>query len=620
MQILLVPTPLAVLEPDARPASWLDAACAAAAWLLPLGVGIGAAATGPRWQDDLAVVRDLGLLPAGSEGALSTVLSQLFALLPLASRCERAALLGVLALGACSALGFRLTCELLNARRPMRINPLLALLGTQLWALSPLVARDAAGPGSAALPLLLILLGVKLLRSAAADARCVPLAGVLLGLTWGESHAAALALTAVLLAEWLPQRSPLPELPWLRFAAGFVLAAGLCLLLPWWRGNAPGLWLDLGLGALPVLAESAPQSSAWLGWGESLRQCLSPVLERLGLVPLLLVAAGVCAAATPRAQRRELVPWAVLVATGALGAAGLARTPETQALCALLESAGLAAFAPLGLQTALHWLWWQRVPLAKPASVLGCSFALTLVLQRLESSAADVLPVRATEAWTEEALARLPSRSVALVQSPALGLRLLAAQVLHGARPDVTVVPLGWLHRGSVLSSLLSRSPELAPVLRQLAVNGYPDEYSMSRLADVRPLFVELDPRWNARLLEHLRPDALWLGYSAHALAKSERSGGAERSRAALRRLIDDPELGAELDESTRLVLVRQARQQALTWAALGEDEPAAEALHWLERIQPRDPWAKELALRIDQTSGRVAVNDLVAGTRTGSP
>jgi hypothetical protein len=280
-------------------------------------------------------------------------------------------------------------------------------------------------------------------------------------------------------------------------------------------------------------------------------------------------------------------------------------------LCSLAASAGLAAFVPLGLQAALAWLWSCQLPFAQPASVLGVSFAVTLVLQRVESApSAAPQPELATEAWTEEALGRLPERSVLVVQSPALALRALSAQ-LQGARPDVAVLPLPLLHRGSVSSRLLRRAPALAPVLRQLAVNGVPDEYSFGRLADTRPLFVQLDARWDARLLDHLCPDALWLQFAARPLGKSDRQAGVARAREALERLLE-PDAPAWLDERTREVLAQQAGQQALALAALGETEPAQRALRASSELRPEGPLWQALAERLERGTGRVAINDLL--------
>ncbi|HEU4578479.1 MAG TPA: hypothetical protein VFS67_09500 [Polyangiaceae bacterium] len=589
-------------EPAYRPASWLDGPCAWLAWVLPLGFGVWSAGGAPRWQDDLAIVRGLGLVPAGSEGVVSSVLSQLFSLLPVGSRALRADLVGVVALAACSAVSFSLLCGLLDQRRAFGLNPLLALLGSQLWALSAESLGDAAAPGSGAVALLGLLLGARLVRSSSArsDARVFSVAGGLLGITFGESHAAALWLLAVLLGDWLFGGDD-TELPWLRFAACFALGAGSCALVPWLRSASGHAWIDLGLRSLPV--DAAPESSAWLGWAASARA----ELARIGALPALFALAGALIGFGDRGLRRSLAPWAILIAGSVLGPL-LQR--DSAPLCALAASAGLAAFVPIGLQAALAWLWSCQLPFAQPATVLGVSFAVTLVLQRVEAPGAPPQRELATEAWTDEALGRLPEHSVLLVESPALALRALSAQ-LQGARPDLTVLPLPLLHRGSVSSRLLRRAPALAPVLRQLAVNGAPDEYSFGRLADARPLFVQLDARWDARLFDHLCPDGLWLRFAARPLSKSERQLGADRAREALQRLLE-PEAPVWFDARTRAVLAQQVGQQALALAALGELEPAQRVLRSLHDLSPEDALGQALAERLERGKGRVAINELL--------
>ncbi len=596
-----------------RPASWLDGPCAWLAWVLPLSLGVWSAGGGARWQDDLGIVRGLGLVPAGSEGVVSSVASQLFSLLPVGSRALRAGLVGVVALAACSAVSFSLLRGLLDQRRAFGLNPLLALLGTELWALSAESLSEAAAPGRGAVALLGLLLGVRLMRSsrAAADARVFPLAGALLGLTFGESHTAALWLLAVFLGDWLLGGDE-TELPWLRFAASFALGAGLCALVPWLRSASGHAWLDLGLRALP--AEPPPESSSWLGWAASARRLSAAPLARIGALAASFALAGALLGYADRRLRRSLRPWTILVAAGVLGPL-LHGEPAQRGLCSLLASAGLAAFVPLGLQAGLGWLWSCRLPFAQPATVLGVSFVVTLVLQQVESAApfsgASSEQVElATEAWTDEALGRLPERSVLVVQSPALALRALAAQ-LQGARPDVAVLPLPLLHRGSVSSRLLRRAPALAPVLRQLAVNGVPDEYSFARLADARPLFVQLDARWDARLFDHLCPDNVWLQFAARPLGKTERQAGIARASEALARLLE-PDAAVWFDERTREVLAQQAGQQALALAALGDTEPAQRVLRASSELRPEDPLWQALAERLERGRGRVAINDLL--------
>jgi len=606
-------TPRTVREP-----AWLEGPCAWLAWLLPLSLGVWSVAGGPRVGDDLAIVRQLGFVPVGSEGVLSTLLSQLFGLAPVAGRSARACLVGVVALASSSWLVFWMLRDLLEARRPFRLNAFLALLASQLWATSPVVQRDAASLGGGALSLALILLGIRLVqRSAAGDVRTFALAGLLLGLTAGESHAAAALLFLALLAHFalaLREADGARELPprdagWLGFVGSFAVAWGLCWLVPLSRARAPSTWVDLGLVHLASTAPAAPGASG--GLASIAREIAHPSLGGLGALALALGLSGAVLALSSRSLRRPMLPWWILAGTALL--LPLCGSPQTRQLLELGSSLGVVAFVPFALQAALCWLWSQPVPFARPASVLLVAFAVTLVLQRLESVAGSERAAEfGAEVWTERALGRLPPRSVAVVQSPELALRLLAAQVLDGTRLDVLSVPVPLLHRGSVAEGLLARAPELGPLLRQLLVNGVPDEYSLCRLADARPLFIEIDSSWDSRLLEHLRPVPFWLGFSAHALGKSERRAGVRRSRSALHRLLADPDLQSGLDPSTRQLLAQQTGQQALALTALGDSASAQQMLRVLRRLEPGDALLAELRARVERGErGRAALSDV---------
>jgi len=603
--------------PPAREPAWLQGPCAWLAFLLPLTLGVWSVAGGSAAGDDLAIVRHLGLVPVGSEGVLSTLLSQLFGLAPIAGLSSRACLVGVVALASSSLLLFGMLRDVLEARRPFRLNAFLALLASQIWATSPLIQRDAASLGGGALCLALILLGIRLVQSSApGDVRSFALSGLLLGLTAGESHAAAGLLFVALVAHFAlrpaqlePRREAAPrDAGWLGFVSSFVVAWGLCWLVPLWRARAPSNWIDLGLVNLASVTPAAAGPSGSL---QSIAlEIASPALSGLGALVLALGLSGAVLALSCRSLRRPMLLWWILAGTALLVPFG--GTTPTRQLLELASSLGVVAFVPLALQAALCWLWSQSVPFARPASVLTVTFAVTLVLQRLESVAgSESAGEFGAEIWTDRALGTLPPRSVALVQTPALALRLLAAQVLDGTRLDVLSVPVPLLHRGSVAEQLLARAPELGPLLRQLLVNGAPDEYSLCRLADARPLFIEIDASWDSRLLEHLRPEPLWLSFSLHALSNRERQAGVRRSRAVLRRLLADPEL-QELDPVTRQLLAAQTGQQALALTALGDHVSARQMLRVLRRLAPDDVLAAELQTRLERGGrGRETVSDV---------
>jgi hypothetical protein len=263
--------------------------------------------------------------------------------------------------------------------------------------------------------------------------------------------------------------------------------------------------------------------------------------------------------------------------------------------------------------------WASAVPLARPAAVLLLVFASTLVLARVDQVRLVPEPRRSAEAWTEEALGKLPADSLLLVQSPPLAFRLLASRALHGTRPDVLILPAALLADSSLGRELQRSEPSASPLLRQLWVNGTADEYSLSRLADDRPVLVELDPSWDRRLLEHLRPEGLWLGFSAHARGASERRVAAERVRPTLRRILELSGDGAglepgaaALDPETRRALGDAVGRGALSLAVLGERDAARRMLGTARRIERYNPLVIELAARLAEVGGHVAASDLL--------
>jgi hypothetical protein len=609
-------SPIPLILPPRRTPSRLDGPCAGAAWLLPLLLGLWCASGRPIWQEDLAIIRDIGFVPVGSEGTLSTVLAQLCALAPVGGRMFRASLIGVVALALCSRLLFASLRDLLDAEAPFGANPLLALLATQLWALDPATQAAAARIGGPALPLLLIAIGLRWSARLVSDARWLPLAGVLLALTAGESHVAGVLLGLILLSGVVTARGRLGAAALPGFGLGLSAGLGLCALARGLRSLSPNTWVDLGWtlpqGLDGLSAEAAPLTSVL----ELAREMLALWMERLGAPAALLALAGASWAWLRPGLRRALLPWALLaIGAGALTPLG----PElglggARELFVMSSSLGAVAFVPLLLQALARWSWSCALPFGRPAGVLLLTFATTLVLQQLdERGPASSTRELGVELWTEEALGRLPPDSLLLVRSPALAFRLMSAQISGGDRPDVAIVATSLLGRGSVTERLNRAEPELSPLLRQLTVNGFADEYSLSGVADARPLFVELDPNWDLRLLEHLRPDAMWLGFSPHALGVSDRHAGLQRSREALRRSVLPIEAHGALDLSTRHALAELVGQQALTVVALGDRQAATRLLGMLRRLGPQNQLALELGTRLRQSErGRPSVADLI--------
>ncbi len=277
--------------------------------------------------------------------------------------------------------------------------------------------------------------------------------------------------------------------------------------------------------------------------------------------------------------------------------------------------AALAIGAALGVHTLAVGLAHAKVPFAQPAAALLVVFDFTLVLMTGEDSSyvADRRSQNAAEVWTDEALSALPSRSLLLVRSEAVAWRLWAARVVRGERPDLVVVPLPLLDKGSVATSLLQMEPALAPLIREMSLAGRPNEYALSTLSDARPLYVELDPSWDRRFVDHVVPKQLWLGFAPHALGRSDRTAARERGRNAFERVLSAARTPEHSDAATLAILGARAEEQAYALAALGDRSAVTEIIADIKRINPDSPFASELEARMKKhRRGRVDVSGLL--------
>ncbi len=609
------PAPAPSLSPqeDAgaeAPAARLDFWCGAAAFFVPLVMTLLRAAPAPLWRDDLAAVRGLGFVPVGAEGVVSSTFMQLAALMPLGGRLLRAAVVSAFGAAVASALLYALARRVLraNAATP-RLTVALALAAALSAALAPTWQQEATVVGGATIAAALALVGFLLRpRSSVSDARVWLGYGALIGLTLAENHAAGLALLAALVA----QAAVLADLPPRRslalFTLGLVSAGAICLAPTLVRPLATRAWIDLGYdlvsaGGLSTdtAASMVTAPDAWLG--------------EVGVVTVgIALGGGLWGLA--RARTRWLVaPLVVLVAADALFPAsrGGVLAADPLASVRLLAVAALGIMATLGVHTAVIALDKARIPMAKPAAVLLVVFNFTLVFATSEDGAHVTHRQRysGAEVWTDEALGSLPTGSLLLVRSPAVAWRLWGARVVRGERPDLVVVPVPLLSHGSVARRLLELEPALAPLIREIAINGQPNEFALSGLADVRPLYVELDPAWDRRLVDHLTPEPLWLSFAPHALGRSDRNASLKRGRRAFTRVLDAAKQSGR-DPATMAILQARAREQAYTLAALGDRGSATRVLHDLRGIDPEDAFVLGLQKRMkDDPRGRVDVTGL---------
>jgi hypothetical protein len=561
-------------------------------FLAPAAFGIWHESSAPAWDSDLSA---LGVFAGAArfQGVVSTLLGQLAQALPLGSGHERAAVPGALALGVLGVTVFQLCSTLLASRaKAPRLNPLLAFAAAVTASLAGRSLGQGALLGSSALPAALslaTLLASGLLeperrhRQSADFAHRSVLVAALLGLTALECVWAALPLVVCLLSgQFL--RGLLPgKAQALLFGGtlGGVLALGLlpAALAPLLQGAAAA---PLAASLSGVALDMSALKSTWSGDGsvEAARGVLelAPWLDAVGLYALVMALFGAVIAVSDRRLRAPLAACALLLASDlllprssehVLGAAGR----EVPHILALV---GIALLGALGTQALAVLLGEIRFVGGRPAQALLVVFTLALAWAGAEDSAQRLAArnERATEAWTDEALAALPPRSLLVVRSEVVAYRLWAASAL-GARSDVLVVPLPLLGRGSLAADLLTLEPKLALLIRELSVSGLPSEQALTELSDARPLFVDVDPTWDKRLLDHLEPGVFFSRFAPHALGRSDREAALAAGLLPFDRVLEQARASVKPDMATLWMLERGALQQALLLEALGDKADA---------------------------------------------
>jgi len=267
----------------------------------------------------------------------------------------------------------------------------------------------------------------------------------------------------------------------------------------------------------------------------------------------------------------------------------------------VLAVASLAVASAVGVAVLVGFLLSLHVPMARTAGVLTVVFYLSVVAVTCEEAgfATDRSEHFAAEVWTDEALGALPARAAVLVHSPELAWRLWSSRMHRGERPDVLVVPAPLLHHTRVMASLLPAEPGIVPLLRDFALTGEASEFALSAVADRRPLYVELCPEWDDRLMSHLSIDGPWLRYFPEPLGKTDREPQRQQVWAPSGPLLRELVQGSPADDLTPHVVARTLKEHAATFSLLGMDSHAVQNLERIERIDAQDPFVTGARLRM---------------------
>lgn len=611
MALAIPVTPFAAQTPPVSPR--LGALCRAGALLVPLAVTALRVAPTSEWRDDVAVVTSLGFVPFGGEGGPSALLAELLSLIPVGGRVLRAGLVGAVGAGLAGAAIYSMALAVLGAaaRRP-RLSPVLAVSAALTATLSPVFQREATTCGGAVLAVALVLSAVSF-RSDRGDphpSKAALVSGMLFGLVLAERQLAAGLLLLFLCVDRLLSGAVPSRKAVLAWATGAGSTWGFFLIPLLVRPMAEHAWIHLG-AALSSRSSLLPQPLL------DYRNPLASWAIELGPLALALGLAGLVSGVLSRNTRRAIVPLAgwIILPLVIPHPSPSALAEDSLSSLDLLATAGLATAAVLGVQTAVTVLRGFRVPFAEPAGVLLVVFHFTLVFVAAERTSDIVSETSGlgTEVWTDETLAALPPNATLLVRSPALAFRLWSARVARGERPDIVVIPLALLARGSIAERILDEEAATGPLIRDVTMTGKSSEYALTELSDVRPVYVELDPTWDPRLLSHVRPTPLWLRFVPHTLGRSDRTSALQdaEGRRAFARVLLVAQTVPGGDRATLSMLAARVREKAIVLAALGDRDNVRRSLGELSRIEP----SKELASKLEeelQGKGRLAMRGLL--------
>ncbi len=574
------------LRPTLRTASTI--ASDVATWLGAPALAIWLGAECSVWRDDLAAVRAAGAVLRAGDALPSTLLSIAANALPVGSHAYRAMLVSALATAIVAALVRGVAARLLAAEgAPWGRTLLLSTAAALLAGLSPTLQREATVGGSASVATALSLGALALSlggpRSLSRDAAL----GAILGLLALESPVTGLACApalALALASSADARRRLASS--LSCIACGAAVTALAVAWPTWLrapSSAPHLEVSVASSIGELLHTDVTSLRA---------RGLGTFFGELGGLALLLAGIGAVTGLNGGRSRRLVLPLLALIVVDLLipprSSGALAADPF--AAVRALAVAAAATLAQVGVAACVELVTTTGLSFARPAGTMIVAFSLSLVaLSADEARAGDRRSRRGAEAFTREGLDSLPHGAVVLVRSEVIAHRLSAAR-LEGRRPDVLVIPAPLLGRGRLAARLLAEEPALLPLLRDLGALGTPTEHAMSSLADVRPLYTELDPSWDRRLASHTLPEHLFLRFMPQPLAPTDRVQGSVDTLAADQRVLAASTVDDLRDPVTCQVLALLARGELSAAQIQGEKIAALRALGRLTRLGQEPP------------------------------
>jgi len=532
----------------------LDVACGVLAMALPVAVA------GP--QDGIDAVADEGVVRVIGRGytGIFRGLDAIVAL-PFGGDHARWATLGAAALLGLAT--FAVARRLGRALSPGALSLALAVVAAALATLTLPVQREAALVAGNVLGALLVMAPVALVAVRAPNAVALGALGLAASYDVPVAITSCLAIAAFAL---LARKRP----AWTDAIPLAVFAAPIAWML-WRRVAAPEASLEVGLFSSPFgegARAVAKNAAITIARGE------------LGVVALAFAAGGAVVLIRSKITRPIAASLIVMAAAGAAAPSfGAPAGPLRFGGTLLAGLAALAVLAASGMAALVALVANAKVPLARASAAMIVLLEIAIPVRVLDDAQLAIAkaPKDTTAKWQRSVFGDLPKGAVVLVPNARLFLRARAAAATGALAPDAIVLPT-WGLGARATGREIAREPLIAPLVRDLALYGAPEEFSLSQLAAARPLLVAFDARWDKRFARHLVPQGAFDRYFVEPRGAPERMKAlptiAEEAMVSLR-------ASPALADATRDLL--QARKSAAT--ATGERDYTAAATAELERL-----------------------------------
>ncbi|MET0342121.1 MAG: DUF2723 domain-containing protein [Polyangiales bacterium] len=232
------------------------------------------------------------------------------------------------------------------------------------------------------------------------------------------------------------------------------------------------------------------------------------LVEQAGIVALVLALLGLYTLARVRAARGLAYAWAAAALASFVARAWLGPVRANPDVLGYLMP-GFAAIAVLAATGFAALLGAARaLPGTVRAAVAVLPLGLGVVSLAQGSAQHGMRDFRATEAFDARREVDLPPRALVVTTTPTLAFHHWSADAVEHARPDLTMLPLTFLHYPHAAERASARTPVFAELVRSMRGDALPLA-PLLRLAETQPVWVELDAHVALPVIAHLLPDGL---------------------------------------------------------------------------------------------------------------